>query len=101
MLYSYVTIKKTMIERLGFTGVKALITLYEKNKPLYIRELLKISKISPSVIYRVLATLLEFKLITIEYKLNRRYIALTEDGKKVAFHIIEAEKIISKNLKNV
>ena len=95
MLYSYVTIKKTMIEKLGFSGIEALITLYELNKPLYIRELLKKSKISPSVIYRVLTVLLEFNLITIEYKLNRRYIKLTENGKKVAYHIIEAEKIIS------
>ena len=99
MLNRCVTIKKFMIERLGFVGIKILLALHGKRNALYIREILREAKISSSTINRALSVLTDFGLITCEYKYNRRFVKLTRYGIEVAEHIYQADEKIKEAMK--
>lgn len=84
-----------MLEELRFLGIKILITLGSSaEKKMYIRELIREAEISSSAIYRALAQLQDYGLISYEYIFNRKYVVLTSYGVKVAEHLVEADRLI-------
>lgn len=83
-----------MIEALGFVGIKVLITLYENNGEMYIREVISKAKTGSSSIYRALSVLSDYNLIIYEEKFGRKFILLTKPGWEVAEHLYKADKIV-------
>jgi len=82
-----------LIERIGVAGIKVLLILFKSGK-MYIREIIREAGVGYTSIYRALHDMSELKLIDEEISEGKRFIMLTEKGKKVAEKLLEIEELL-------
>jgi len=82
------------IEDLGKSEMKLLLLLYMKNgKEEYITNLVKALK-SPSQLEKSINVLMRRGLVRVEKRGRRKYVILSEKGKRVAKNLYEIFKIL-------